>query len=171
MPDQRMRPVMLSRGSLQTNAQLKVPPQRQDCGWQAFSEWFRVDEAGFKSTVEDINHDASVAEQFPITLHLGSVSESVVVTAEAATVNTETTNLALNGRNYTQLQQLEANAEKQEQNAASAHVMNLQRRVAGVQPAAIEVPRTGTSFQFVRPLVLDEETKVTFSYRSKQPVS
>lgn len=127
----------------------------------------KVDEAGFKSTVEDINHDASVAEQFPITLQLGTASESIVVTAEATTLNTETSDLALNGRNYMQLQQLETKAKKQEQNAASANVMNLQRRVAGVLPVAIEVPRTGTSFQFVRPLVLDEETKVTFSYRSK----
>jgi hypothetical protein len=31
----------------------------------------------------------------------------------------------------------------------------------------VEVPRAGTSFAFVRPLVLDEETKVTFSYKSR----
>ena len=53
------------------------------------------------------------------------------------------------------------------QNTASANVMNLQRRVAGVLPVAIDVPHAGTSFSFVRPLVLDEETKVTFSYRSR----
>jgi hypothetical protein len=52
-------------------------------------------------------------------------------------------------------------------NTASANVMNLQRRVAGVLPVAIDVPHAGTSFSFVRPLVLDEETKVTFSYRSR----
>ena len=39
--------------------------------------------------------------------------------------------------------------------------------LAGVLPVAIDVPRTGTSFSFVRPLVLDEETKVTFSYKSR----
>ena len=50
-------------------------------------------------------------------------------------------------------------------NAASTNVLNLQRRVAGVLPVAIDVPRTGTSFQFARALVLDEETKVTFNYR------
>ena len=50
---------------------------------------------------------------------------------------------------------------------ASVNVMNLQRRVAGVLPVAIDVPRAGTSFSFVRPLVLDEETKVTFSYKSR----
>jgi hypothetical protein len=51
--------------------------------------------------------------------------------------------------------------------AASANVVNLQRRVAGVLPVAIDIPRAGTSFKFVRPLVLNEETKVTFSYKNK----
>src|ERR1700687_895085 len=71
---------------------------------------------------------------------------------------------ALNGRDYTELKQLEKIAPQQN---ASANVVNLQRRVAGVLPVAIDVPRTGTSFSFVRPLVLDEETKVTFSYKSR----
>jgi hypothetical protein len=52
-------------------------------------------------------------------------------------------------------------------NTASANVVNLQRKVAGVLPVAIDVPRAGTSFSFVRPLVIDEETKVTFSYKSR----
>ncbi len=93
-----------------------------------------------------INHDATVAEEFPITLQIGTASETVEVTASAPTVNTESSNLALNGSNYAQLQQLEANAKKQEQNAASANVMNLQRRMVGALPVAIEVPRMGTSF-------------------------
>ena len=71
---------------------------------------------------------------------------------------------ALNGRDYSELKQLEKNEPQQN---ASANVVNLQRRVAGVLPVPIEVPRTGTSFSFVRPLVLDEETKVTFSYKSR----
>jgi hypothetical protein len=50
---------------------------------------------------------------------------------------------------------------------ASSNVLNLQRRVAGVLPIPVDVPRAGNSFRFVRPLVLDEETKVTFSYRTK----
>jgi|HubBroStandDraft_1064217.scaffolds.fasta_scaffold00001_99 hypothetical protein len=127
----------------------------------------RADMPGFQSTVENITYDTSRGGEYPITLRVGSVAETVEVTAEAVTLNTETSTVAMNGRNYTQLAQLEANAKKQEQNAASANVMNLQRRVAGVLPVAIEVPRTGTSFQFVRPLVLDEETKVTFTYKSK----
>jgi hypothetical protein len=71
---------------------------------------------------------------------------------------------ALNGRDYSELQQLK-NAPQL--NTASANVINLQKRVAGVLPVPIEVPRAGTSFSFVRPLVLDEETKVTFSYKSR----
>jgi hypothetical protein len=124
-----------------------------------------LDASGFKSTVENINYDASRGEQYSLTLGIGTASETVEVSAQATGV--EKTDMALSGRNYTQLQQLEANEKKQEQKAASANVMNLQRRVAGVLPVAIEVPRTGTSFQFVRPLVLDEETKVTFTYKSK----
>jgi len=58
------------------------------------------------------------------------------------------------------------NAEKQ-QMAASSNVTNLQQRISGVLPVRIDVPRAGNSYNFVRPLVLDEETKVTFSYKSK----
>jgi len=50
---------------------------------------------------------------------------------------------------------------------ASANVFNLQQRVAGVLPVAVDVPRTGTSYRFLRPLVVNEETKLTFSYKSK----
>jgi hypothetical protein len=39
--------------------------------------------------------------------------------------------------------------------------------VAGVLPVRIDVPRTGTSLRFVRPLVLDEETTVTFKYKTR----
>jgi hypothetical protein len=31
----------------------------------------------------------------------------------------------------------------------------------------IDVPRSGTSYRFVRPLVLDEETTVSFRYKKK----
>jgi hypothetical protein len=127
----------------------------------------RMEAKGFKSTEIAINYDATRGADYPTTLSVGETSQTVEVQASSIQVNAESANLAVNGRNYLEMQQLEANAKKQEQNAASANVMNLQRRVAGVLPVAIEVPRTGTSFQFVRPLVLDEETKVTFSYRSK----
>jgi hypothetical protein len=52
------------------------------------------------------------------------------------------------------------------QQSPSQNVINLQRRVAGVLPVRIDVPRTGTLHRFVRPLVLDEETTVTFRYKA-----
>jgi hypothetical protein len=58
-------------------------------------------------------------------------------------------------------------AEPQQQGAPSQNVLNLQRRVSGVLPVSIDVPRTGTSYRFVRPLVLDEETTVSFRYKRR----
>ncbi len=46
-------------------------------------------------------------------------------------------------------------------------MIDLQRRVAGVLPIAVNIPRTGSSYHFVRPLVIDEETTLTFKYRSR----
>jgi hypothetical protein len=51
--------------------------------------------------------------------------------------------------------------------APSVNVLNLQRRVAGVLPVHVDVSRAGVSCRFVRPLVLDEETLVTFDYKTK----
>jgi len=51
--------------------------------------------------------------------------------------------------------------------AQSANVGELQRKVVGVLPIAIQIPRTGVSYRFVRPLVVEEETKLTFQYRRK----
>lgn len=51
--------------------------------------------------------------------------------------------------------------------APSTNVMNLQQRVAGALPIRVDVPHEGTSYRFVRPLVLNEETTVTFTYRKK----
>ncbi len=52
-------------------------------------------------------------------------------------------------------------------NAPSQNVQNLQRRVAGVLPVRVDVPRAGQSYVFVRPLVLDEETTLRFQYKTK----
>jgi hypothetical protein len=51
--------------------------------------------------------------------------------------------------------------------AATSNVWKLQRRVAGVLPVTIEVPREGTSHRFVRPLVLDEETTIELRYKRR----
>jgi hypothetical protein len=115
---------------------------------------------GFQTSVLNLAYDANQPANYGTVLNVGAAAETVEVTAEAPAVNV--TNGQPSARPFhgasTDLQQL---------NAPSANVVNLQKRVAGVLPVAIDVPRAGTSFSFVRPLVLDEETKVTFSYKSR----
>jgi hypothetical protein len=118
-----------------------------------------AESSGFNTTVHNVVYNAERPGNFNFTLNVGSMSETVTVEAEAVT------EVPLTGRNMTELSQLKPGVA--EPGPASANVVNLQRRVAGVLPVAIDVPRAGTSFKFVRPLVLNEETKVTFSYKNK----
>jgi len=53
------------------------------------------------------------------------------------------------------------------QQAPSQNVVNMQRKVAGVLPVRIDVPRAGTIYRFVRPLVLDDQTTVSFRYKRR----
>jgi hypothetical protein len=54
------------------------------------------------------------------------------------------------------------------QQQLSLNVQNLQRRASGVLPVRLDVPRSGQSHTFVRPLVMDEETRVAFRYKLKK---
>ena len=119
---------------------------------------FRVEANGFNSLVQTFNYDASRPAEYVSNLGLSVAAETVEVSGEAV-------GAPIRGR-YVQFDRLQKMA-KLSSNTASDNVVNLQRRVAGVLPVAIDVPRTGTSFQFARALVLDEETKVTFSYKSR----
>jgi len=47
----------------------------------------------------------------------------------------------------------------------SSNVVNLQRRTAGVLPIRVDVPKAGTSLQFVKPLVVDQEVVVKLRYK------
>jgi hypothetical protein len=127
----------------------------------------KLDGRGFKTSVNNVRYDSGQPSMFGGVLSVGATTESVEVTAEAPMINTSESSLSslpMTGRNYSRVAPLAPGAVSQN---ASANVMNLQKRVAGVLPVAIDVPRAGTSFSFVRPLVLDEETKVTFSYKSR----
>jgi len=111
-----------------------------------------ADAQGFKRTVQALQYDKDQPREQSTMLGLGNASETVEVTAEGGEAR-------------------ESRDEKKKAQAAqlapSVNVVNLQRRVAGVLPVAIDVPRAGTSFRFVRPLVLDEETKLSFNYKSR----
>jgi len=135
---------------------------------------------GFRTSVFNLSYDASQPSMYNFPLSVASASETVEVDGAVPQIETKSGTNELHGSAYglamggpvngrftgNGLERLGAGPGSANQNA-SINVMNLQRRVAGVLPVAIDVPRAGTSFSFVRPLVLDEETKVTFSYRSR----
>ena len=112
--------------------------------------------SGFKNTRTDLQLKPSQPAKMGTTLEVASVNE--LVTIQPGTVN------AINGR---KIEELALKTREAQLNTASQNVTNLQRRVAGILPVAIEVPRSGKSYRFVRPLVLEEETRVTFSYKSR----
>ena len=118
-----------------------------------------TERAGFRTVVYNVNYNVNQPAVYNFPLSVSSASEVVEVTAQAPTVETSTS--------MTMMPRPQKMAPGAVGQNASENVMNLQRRVAGVLPVPIDVPRAGTSFSFVRPLVLDEETKVTFSYKSR----
>jgi hypothetical protein len=116
-------------------------------------------EPGFRSVARELDFDANRGQNLNTTLELGGVSESVTVTAEVSKLQTQASSIAGVRQQAKQAQR--------DETAASANVADLQRRVSGVLPIAVNVPRTGSAYRFVRPLVMDEETKLTFSYKTK----
>ena len=98
-----------------------------------------------------------------MTLNVGTVSNQVTVEALETGVNSETVTISKDKKHKKAVSTAPAAPPPQ----ASANVFNLQQRVAGVLPVAVDVPRAGTSYRFIRPLVINEETKLNFIYKSK----
>ncbi len=131
---------------------------------------------GFKTAVARAAVDVGRGAGIDLRLNVGEAMSTVEVTAEAPLVDntssqvsrTFSTNEA-QGAGYDRhaRKRDEKKQETMQQNQASANVFNLQRRVAGVLPVRVDVPRAGTSYRFARALVVDEETKVSFNYKSK----
>ena len=115
---------------------------------------------GFRNVQQDLELQASTPFRMGTTLQVGGVTESVTVTDGRGLANLSSGTI----------RGLEDNAKKNQAaqlNTPSQNVFNLQRRVAGILPVRIEVPRSGKSYRFVRPLVLDEETRISFQYKSR----
>ena len=136
----------------------------------------RVEMAGFNPSLFNMNYNANEASAYSFPLSVAAAAETVEVTAQAAQLQTGANTIhgivdgtiggPINGRYSGRgLEQLGPGIVSNQN--ASANVLNLQKRVSGVLPVPVDVPRAGTSFSFVRPLVLDEETKVTFSYKTR----
>lgn len=120
--------------------------------------------SGFSSARRSFVFDQR-PRQADLVLQVGGLQETVTVTAEAPFINT---------RSSESSQTIQMNEPKtmqsdtaQRADVPSANVQSLQRRAAGVLPIRIEVPRAGTSHRFVKPLVIDEETVVSFRYRRR----
>jgi hypothetical protein len=111
---------------------------------------------GFSTTARDLTYDANYPATYSIALQLGSVAQTVEVESSGQMLET---------------MPLDRDSKRKKEpavsNTASDNVLNLQRRVSGVLPVRVDVPRAGSSYSFVRPLVLDEETKLTFTYKTK----
>jgi len=113
---------------------------------------------GFQTMRSAISYDASNPRAYQIGLNVGAIANAITVQAEALPVETSSSEISYG---------------KHKKAAAppppppSTNVYNLQQRVAGVLPVAVDIPRAGASYRFLRPLVLNEETKLSFAYKSK----
>src|SRR5262249_46414028 len=116
----------------------------------------RIDETGFKSFQQEIDLKSSQPARLGVTLEVGGASE-VVSIGGVANSEKEARRLEMQARKV----------QDQAINAPSQNVANLQKRVAGILPVQVDVPHAGKSYRFVRPLVLDEETKISFQYRTR----
>lgn len=123
-----------------------------------------VSHPGFQTSVRDVTYDANRPARLGVPLGVGALSETIEVRSGASDDEREFHRL---DRDAKQAQAQAKKADRFPQNAASANVFDLQKRVAGVLPVAVDVPRAGNSYHFVRPLVLDEQTRVTFSYKTR----
>jgi hypothetical protein len=135
---------------------------------------------GFKTAQINARIDPIRPSRYQIRLNVGEATTTVEVTAEAPMIETNqsqvsTTFSGTNQSTFTDSdkhrkdrERDEKKAEQRQMNAASANVLDLQKRVAGVLPVRVDVPRAGNSYRFARALVLDEETKVTFSYKTSK---
>ena len=119
----------------------------------------KISAPGFKDTVYELDMKSEPV-RLATTLEVGTVSEVVTVTADGGGINTSQSQ-------FGRLDEEQRKARLAQLTAPSQNVFNLQRRVAGILPVRIDVPRSGKSYRFVRPLVLDEETRITFQYKSK----
>jgi Carboxypeptidase regulatory-like domain len=114
---------------------------------------------GFQTMRSTISYDASNPHAYQIGLNVGSVTNTVEVSSQFSMIDTETSQIHGGKKNK--------NAPAPPPPPPSPNVYNLQQRVAGVLPVAVDIPRTGVSYRFLRPLVLNEETKLSFTYKSK----
>ena len=115
---------------------------------------------GFQGASRSLAFNPQQPRRFDFELRVGS-GEAVTVMAEVPVVD-----LQVSRRQVTD--GLRAASPPPPVGAApSQNVINLQQRASGVLPVRVDVPRAGTSLQFVKPLVVDQETVVNLRYKRR----
>ncbi|HJY27077.1 MAG TPA: carboxypeptidase-like regulatory domain-containing protein [Pyrinomonadaceae bacterium] len=117
-----------------------------------------ISSPGFKASVQDFELSASKPARMGTTLEVGSVQATVSITSM------DGVNLSAENK---RVEEMAKKTQAAQLNNMSQNVFSLQRRVAGLLPVAVDVPRSGKSYRFVRPLVLEEETRITFQYKAR----
>ena len=112
---------------------------------------------GFVISQQDFELSAAKPARMGTTLDVGGVQATV-------TIQSNNADLAVENR---RIEEMAKKTQAAQLNNMSQNVFSLQRRVAGLLPVAVDVPRSGKSYRFVRPLVLEEETRITFQYKSR----
>ena len=130
---------------------------------------------GFSTVLrENVPLHDGIAATIDATMRVGGVSETVTVKAEAPIVSSQAQQVTLSGSlsesetgGASINQAAGQNRRSDQASVPSQNVINLQQRAAGVLPVRVDVPRTGTSHQFVRLLVVDDATAVDLRYKRK----
>ena len=117
-----------------------------------------VSAPGFNPSQHELNLVALQPGLVGTTLQVGTVTETVTVTAAGNNISIDGVRKIEEAARQNRAVQLQT---------PSANVTNLQKRVAGILPVRIDVPKSGRSYRFVRTLVLDEETRISFNYKAK----
>ena len=104
--------------------------------------------------------------QLGIEMGVGGTTETITVTGETPIVDTQSATRTMVFSNDSD-EQRRPRSEPAPIVAPSQNVVELQRRASGVLPVRVDIPRAGTSHQFVKPLVVDQETTVKLRYKRR----
>ena len=120
---------------------------------------------GFGTQRVDLSVDQKPVDA-SFTLRVGQVTETVTVSGERPLIDTQSATQTVRFAND-DLDARKSVEPERRLEQPSQNVINLQKRAAGVLPVRVDVPRAGTSFRFVRPLVVDQETVIGFRYKRR----
>src|SRR5258708_38941540 len=117
----------------------------------------------FNATRQNVSYDSLHPKAYRLALNVGAVSQTVEVDASVPLLQTQSSSVSSRDKKH----KAASAPPPPPPPTASANVFNFQQRVAGVLPIAVDVPRAGTSYRFIRPLIVNEETKLSFTYKTK----